>query len=276
MSEETTPPGDPVAEEIVRLYGLPPEEFVAARNAAAKALRQEQRREDAARLADLRRPSLVESAVNRTARRDPETTAAWAAAARAADAAQSATIGGGDAVALRAAVKDLRAATGAMVDATVTTIGDPTRRDDVAALLREVPAAAVDQVLTGVLGSAPREADLFAGAPAPPPRPARPTPAPKRTRTPKLPPPAGASPAPVEAAPPPPSRPSRRERTLAAAVERRRTALADAARRRDAARASAIAAQERVERAEGEHTAAESALSEAEAELRAERERRDA
>jgi hypothetical protein len=61
--ETTTPDA-----EAERLYGLEPEEFVAARDAAAKALRGEGRREEAAAVAKLRKPSVAAWVVNRLAR----------------------------------------------------------------------------------------------------------------------------------------------------------------------------------------------------------------
>ena len=224
------PPGDPPADEIAHLDGLPPEEFVAARNAAAKACRQNGRRDDAAAIAALRKPSVIESAVNRTARRDPET--------------RDDHVGGGDAGGRRRgsrrasavptrptsarSVKEVRATTEALVAATVTTIGDETKyRDDIAALLRGLPVGAVDQVVSGVLGSADRtEADLFAGAPTPPPRPVPRRPE-KQARTSRVAAPiartrdrcAAASAAITEAVP-------ARRRTLVATVERRRGGLA--------------------------------------------------
>ena len=102
------PPADSLADEVARLYALPLDEFVAERNAAAKAWKREGRKDDAATIGGLRKPSVVDSALNRTAHRDPTTTRAWADATRRADDAQSATIGGGDAAALRAAVAELR------------------------------------------------------------------------------------------------------------------------------------------------------------------------
>src|SRR5436190_818256 len=54
--------------EAERLYGLEPEEFVAARDAAAKALRSDGRRAEAAAVAKLRRPSVAAWVVNRLAR----------------------------------------------------------------------------------------------------------------------------------------------------------------------------------------------------------------
>jgi hypothetical protein len=54
--------------EAERLYGLEPEEFVAARDAVVKALRGGGRREEAAAIAKLRKPSVAAWVVNRLAR----------------------------------------------------------------------------------------------------------------------------------------------------------------------------------------------------------------
>jgi hypothetical protein len=289
------PPADQLADEIVRLYGVAPEEFVAARNAAAKQARQEGRKDDAAAIATLRKPSVIEGAINRTARRDPDATSAWVAATRAADAAQSATIGGADAAGLRSAVAELRTATAALVDATVVTLGDDGKRDDIAAFLRSVPVGALHQVELGILGSAARaEDDLFAGAPAPPPRSRRPAhgskpaarteTAPARGRAAR--PTADADPssdtrsedagASTRRAPKPERKPSARERKLAATLERRRAALAEVEAARADARRAVDDARHRLETVEREHAEAEAALDEAEVALRTEQTGRDA
>jgi exonuclease VII small subunit len=66
--------------EAERLYGLDPEEFVAARDAAAKALRGDGRRAEAAAVAKLRKPSVAAWVVNRLARDEPELVEALLAA----------------------------------------------------------------------------------------------------------------------------------------------------------------------------------------------------
>ena len=57
---------------IERLYGLPPEEFVAARDELARQLRKDGDAAAAKRVAGLRRPTVVAWAVNQAARRRPE------------------------------------------------------------------------------------------------------------------------------------------------------------------------------------------------------------
>jgi len=263
------PPADPLTDEVARLYALPLDEFVAERNAAAKASRREGRKDDAAALAALRKPSVVESALNRTAHRDPDTTRAWAEATRRADDAQSATIGGGDAAALRTAVAELRTATAAMVDAAVTTIGDEHKRDDLAAYLRALPVGAAAQVVAGVLGSAVLpEDDLFAGAPTPPRRAARPAPAAKQRA--KAPRPADAPAPPPPKAPAPPSGPSAREQQLARKVEQRRAALVTATEELATVQRELDDAQRRHTKLELRRAAAADALRAAEADLASE------
>lgn len=271
-------PTDSLAEEVARLYALAPEAFVAERNAASKAWKQAGRKDEAAAIAALRKPSAVESALNRTARRDPATTHTWAEAARSADAAQSATIGGGDAAELRRAMAELRTAIGGMVDATVQTLGDDAKRDDVAALLRSLPVGGVQQVLAGVLGSAAVPDDeLFAGAPTPPRRPRTKRSPPGKRADPAAPPASASDPA---AAQPPASVPaprsSARRRKLEAQVEQRRTALAASDAAVAAARREADEARARLARIEEERNDAAAALGTAEAELQSEVEREDA
>jgi hypothetical protein len=268
------PSADSLAEEVARLYALAPDAFVAERNSLSKAWKREGRKDEATVIAGLRKPSVVESALNRTARRDPATTGAWGEAARRADAAQSAAIGGGEAADLRQAMAELRTATAALVDAAVRTIGDEAKRDDIAALLRTMPVGGVPQVIAGVLGSAPVPDDeLFAGAPAPPrrsrpaTRAAKPADSPRgRTRRPAV------APAAVSAAAP---RPSARARKLEAQVEQRRSTLAASDAALDVARRDLDEARERLARIESQRDEAAAALDAAEAERRAEVEHED-
>jgi hypothetical protein len=93
------------------LYGLPLARFVAERGALARALRGERRREEAAAVAALRKPSVAAWAVNQLVRTQAEATAELFAAGDGLRAAQAALLaGGGDAGALRAARDRERAA----------------------------------------------------------------------------------------------------------------------------------------------------------------------
>src|SRR3954453_1910413 len=57
-----------MVDEADELYGLPDDEFTAARDALAKRLRGEKRREDADAVKALRRPSVAAGAINRAVR----------------------------------------------------------------------------------------------------------------------------------------------------------------------------------------------------------------
>ncbi|MCC9312232.1 hypothetical protein LN042_35105, partial [Kitasatospora sp. RB6PN24] len=59
---------DDADDQAVRLYGLPPNRFIPERDRAVRAARAAGRREDATRLASLRRPTQAAWAVNQLAR----------------------------------------------------------------------------------------------------------------------------------------------------------------------------------------------------------------
>jgi hypothetical protein len=92
-----------VPKEAEKLFAVAPDRFVDERNALAKKLREEGRHDDAAAVAELRKPSAVVFAVNRAARDRP----------KAARAAEEAALGvrdaqvGGDADAFGKALADL-------------------------------------------------------------------------------------------------------------------------------------------------------------------------
>ena len=174
-SVDADPAPRSVVDEVARLYALEPAEFVAARNVTAKVWKKSGRRDDALTIAALRRPSVIEHALNRVAHGDPDAVRAWAGAAAAAEAAQAAAIGGADAGDLREALADLRAATAGLADAATDALGDASKRNDILALLRGMAPSGIAQAQAGVLGSAVlAAAELFAGAPTLPDRP-RPT-----------------------------------------------------------------------------------------------------
>jgi hypothetical protein len=171
MSDERS-----VAGEVARLYALDIGSFVAERTALTKEWKKGRRRDDAAVIAALRKPSVVEHAVNAAARSRPLVVRRWAAAIRRADSAQSAAIGGADATDLRSAMADVRAATSELVDAAVTAGGDETKRADIISLIRRLAAGSTALVVAGVIGSAAAPVEeLFAGAPDPPERTAVPS-----------------------------------------------------------------------------------------------------
>src|SRR5690606_28921785 len=107
MATEVSEPDD--------LYGLPPSEFVAARDALAKRLRSGGDKERAAAVKALRRPSAPAAALNAAARARPELVeAALSAAAELREATESAV--GGSAADLRTLTANERAAAKALLD----------------------------------------------------------------------------------------------------------------------------------------------------------------
>src|SRR3954468_15250902 len=92
-----------MVDEADELYGLPDAEFTAARDALAKRLRAEKRREDADAVKALRRPSVAAAAINRAVREHgaDEVLAAGEALRAAHEALLS---GGGDAASVREAM----------------------------------------------------------------------------------------------------------------------------------------------------------------------------
>jgi len=93
------------------LYGLPLDHFISERAALAKALRAAGRRDEAARVAALRKPSVAAWAVNQLIRTQRAAVAELFAAGDAVSEAQSALLAGrGEAVALHEATRAQRAA----------------------------------------------------------------------------------------------------------------------------------------------------------------------
>ncbi len=93
------------------LYGLPLERFTEERNAEAKRLRQDGRRDEAAEVAKLKKPSVAAWAVNQLVRTQPRDVDALLQAGDALQAAQADVVAGrGDARSLGAAAEAERAA----------------------------------------------------------------------------------------------------------------------------------------------------------------------
>lgn len=92
------------AGDVSDLYGLPLDRFVPDRSALVKELRSQGKREEAQRVAALRKPSVAASAVNQLVRSQPKVVAELYAAGDALQRAQAELLGGrGDRDALRAA-----------------------------------------------------------------------------------------------------------------------------------------------------------------------------
>jgi hypothetical protein len=116
---------DDLDTELDRLFGLPAGEFTAARDALARELRGEGRREEADAVKALRRPTAAAAAVNAAVRSSPDGLQALLDAGAALRDAQEALLGGGgsrDALreateAERAAVRELVSVAGGLEDA---------------------------------------------------------------------------------------------------------------------------------------------------------------
>jgi hypothetical protein len=128
-------------EEIDELYGLPLEEFTAARNALSKELRGTDP-ETAERVKALRKPSAAAWALNQAVRSDPKQLKEFLDAAGELREAYEALLAGGEREPLDAASAREREAAGALVDAAQEAAGGggPGLRDRVASTLRATVA----------------------------------------------------------------------------------------------------------------------------------------
>ncbi|HEX7148410.1 MAG TPA: hypothetical protein VF512_12940, partial [Actinomycetota bacterium] len=144
------------------LFGLPPEEFVAARDELARRLRREGEAEAAKRVKALRRPPLSAWAVNQLAR-GPQGLGELLAAGERLRAAHQAALAGEGAAELRAAARAEREAVAALVLVALELLreaGHPTTdatRDRVAATLH---AAAASPEAAELIGGGRLTADL--------------------------------------------------------------------------------------------------------------------
>jgi hypothetical protein len=266
--------------ELDDLYGLAPDEFVPERGALAKALRAEGRRDEAAAVAQLRKPSAAAWAVNQLVRSAGDGVDELFAAGDAVREAQADVLAGrGDARELRDAGGRERAAVESLVDAARGMLSDAS-----AATLERVAdtlhAAALDESARAAVreGRLERElrhaglglgegADVFAAAPAPARAKAKAAKAKAKAKA------AKAKPKAEARAPAAPKRDAAAERKAAkelaaaeaAARKQARVALAKAAKAEERAGHALRAAQERRERAAQALADADAALAEAQA-----------
>ena len=155
---------DAVLAEARDLYALPPDGFIAARDALVRELKGAGRGDEAAAVKSLRKPSVVAWAVNRAAREAPDQVAALREAGRALRRAQRKALSGGGGDELRAATDERRAVVQQLVAVAVAAIGErgASHRDAIAATLE---AAAIDDELGERLsaGTLDKEAQPAAG-----------------------------------------------------------------------------------------------------------------
>ena len=162
------------------LYGLPLDQFVSERGALAKSLRGEGRREQAAEVAGLRKPSVAAWAVNQLVRTQCDAVAALFEAGDQLQRAESELLAGrGDAAALRKAAERERAAVDQLAQAArglLSSQGHELAQSMLDRVSATLHAAAVDEgaralVRDGCLASEPRHvgfgASVATGAPTP-------------------------------------------------------------------------------------------------------------
>lgn len=148
-----------MVDEADELYGLPDDEFTAARDALAKRLRGEKRREDADAVKALRRPSVAAAAVNRAVREHgaDELLAAGEALREAHEALLS---GDGDAAAVREATAREREAVREFTRLALGEGASPGTEEKVRATLH---AASVDDDVREALAAGRLEREAEAG-----------------------------------------------------------------------------------------------------------------
>jgi hypothetical protein len=165
------------------LYAVGLERFVAERGALAKALRAEGRRDEAAEVAKLRKPSAAAWAVNQLVRsRGDDVASLWEAGDELRGAQSDLLAGGGDARALREAGDAVRDAVDVLVEAARGGLGEPLGAATLERVGETLHAAALDEDARAAVagGRLERElrhvglglglgegADVFAASPAP-------------------------------------------------------------------------------------------------------------
>ena len=127
-------------EEIDRLYGMPLDEFVHARDELAKRLTRDGDREAGARVKALRKPTVGAWALNQAVRRRRAETDALLTTGKRLRAAHESLLSGGDSAALRETMEEERSLTSALADcaegiASETGKSGPALRDRVRATL---------------------------------------------------------------------------------------------------------------------------------------------
>jgi hypothetical protein len=149
-----------MVDEADELYGLPDDEFTAARDALAKRLRGEKRRDEADEVKALRRPSVAAAAINRAVREHgaDELLAAGEALREAHEALLS---GDGDAKAVREATAREREA---VREFTVLALGDGASASTEEKVRATLHAASVDDDVRDLLVAGRLERDAEAGA----------------------------------------------------------------------------------------------------------------
>src|SRR5689334_9656042 len=147
------------------LYGLPLEEFTAARDAAARELRRSGDREAAAELAKLAKPTPAAWAANQLARTEPDLVQALLDAGEELRDAQAEAVGGGGGAALREATLAEREAVEAAMAAAaeLKPAGRPLSRAMADRLRATLHAAAADDAVREALAAGRLASEAEAG-----------------------------------------------------------------------------------------------------------------
>src|SRR5919197_3928391 len=223
-----------VERELDQLFGLPLEEFTAARNELAARLKGAGQTEAAERIRELRKPSVPVWAVNQLARREPEAVTRLVEAGERLRKAQAAALAGGAGAAVRSATTAERDAVRDLTRLAERVLQDAERKPTQAVverISRTLRAAAVDAEAAALLargrltGEVESPGFTAVAAIAPPP---------SKRRRPK-------PPAPDDAAR---QAHERRVRRLEQQLEKLERRAEDAAGRAERAEADAIAARE--------------------------------
>jgi len=149
-----------MVDEVDELYGLPDDEFTAARDALAKRLRSEKRRKEADEVKALRRPNVAAGAINRAVREHGADD--LLAAGEALRAAHEALLSGdGDAPAVREATEREREA---VRDFTRLALGDDATASTQEKVSATLHAASVDDEVRALLEAGRLQRDAEAGA----------------------------------------------------------------------------------------------------------------
>ena len=149
-----------MVDEADDLYGLPDDEFTAARDALAKRLRGEKRREEADEVKALRRPSVAAAAINRAVR-EHGADELLAAGEALRDAHEALLAGNGDAAAVREATTSEREAVREFARLALGDGASASTEDKVRATLH---AASVDDDVRDLLIAGRLEREAEAGA----------------------------------------------------------------------------------------------------------------
>ncbi|MGD9573531.1 MAG: hypothetical protein AB7V62_16760 [Thermoleophilia bacterium] len=237
---------DDLDSRIDALYGGPPGEFTAARDALAKELRAAGEREEADRIKGLRRPTRIAAELNRLARERPGAMADAIVAAEALAEAQEELLAG------KGGAEALRAAGDREAEAVAALSPDPAVRAAVRAAARSAPTR--EDLRRGRLNADPDPGGgdgLFAAAPAPAPQ--RRAPAPRK-----------AAPDPDEDAPPDDLAAARARRERQKALDEARRLVRAAGDEERATAETLAAAEAATTEATAARDAARTALREAE------------